>query len=268
MAKDLSPLSASVIEGISKILDELTGSEITHELAKVHLVDVCGTKTTKWIRLHDAFVSYQNDQHKCDAILQFCINYFNPARFVNKDVKLFESQRVAFNRVAAFDGWEIAETGKLRHHAKKVETIDEAERRANTLKSELEKRGTHQQVFRYCTPEIVAKDYFHLVEEAIKGLFERIREISCCYNDDGASLIESVMAEKSPRILINNFETKSEKSEHKGFSSLLKSIYSMFRNPESHTPREKWDVSYIDTLDILGMVSLCHRKLDKAYRIQ
>lgn len=265
MANNIAPLSASVIEGISKILDELTGSEISHELAKVRLNDVCGSKTTKWIRLYDAFVTYQNDQHKCDAILQFCINYFNPARFVNKDVNLFETQRVAFNRVAAFDGWEIADTDKLRHHAKKVETIDESERRANTLKSELEKRGTHQQVFKYCTPEIVAKDYFHLVEEAIKGLFERVREISCCYNDDGASLIESVMVEKSPRILINNFETKSE---HKGFSSLLKSIYSMFRNPESHTPREKWEVSYIDTLDILGLVSLCHRKLDKAYRVQ
>lgn len=133
---------------------------------------------------------------------------------------------------------------------------------------ELEKRSTHTQIFRYCTPEILHDDYFHLVEEAVKGLFERVRVISGVHNEDGAVLIDKVMGEKSPIILINNFQSKSEISEHKGFSSMLKSLYSLFRNPEAHSPREKWQLDKIDTLDILGVISLCHRKLDAAFSIK
>lgn len=266
MASNIPPLSAETIEQISKVLDELTNSEITHELRKVNLPDP-SNGTTKWIRLHDAFAEYQNNHHKCDAILQFCLNYFKPVRFVNKNPSLFEEQRILFNRAAGFDGWEISIEGKLLHHSK-VTTISEAEERANYLRLELQKRSAHSQIFKYCTPEILNGDYFHMVEEAIKGLFERVREISGVRNDDGASLIDKVLSEKSPIVLINRFQTKSEISEHKGFSSLLKSLYSLFRNPEAHSPREKWQLDKIDTLDILGLISLCHRKLDKAFQVK
>ena len=39
MVKMLPTLSAETIEAISKVLDELTNSEITHELQKVGIVD-------------------------------------------------------------------------------------------------------------------------------------------------------------------------------------------------------------------------------------
>lgn len=266
MATNLPPLSAETIEQISKVLDELTNSEITHELNKVGIADV-SKGANKWIRIHDAFAEYQNIHHKSDAILIFCINYFKPVRFVNKNPSLFEEQRMLFNRAACFDGWEISEEGKLLHR-KKTTTISEAEERANYLRLELEKRNTHSQIYAYCTPEILNDDYFHIIEEALKGLFQRVREISGVYNEDGAILIDKVMGEKSPIILINKFQNKSEISEHKGFSSLLKSLYSLFRNPESHSPRERWPLNKIDALDILGIISLCHRKLDSAYRIQ
>lgn len=266
MASNIPPLSAETLEQISKVLDELTNSEIAHELKKVNLPDP-SNGFTKWIRLHDAFAEYQNQHQKSDAILQFCINYFKPVRFVNKSPSLFEEQRILFNRAAGFDGWEISVEGKLLHRTK-TKTISEVEERANFLRLELQKRDAHSQVFKYCTPEILNSDYFHVVEEAIKGLFERVREISGIKNDDGASLIDKVLCEKSPIILINNFQTKSEISEHKGFSALLKSLYSLFRNPEAHSPREKWLMDKVDTLDILGMVSLCHRKLDSAYPIK
>lgn len=84
MASNIPPLSAETIEQISKVLDELKNSEITHELKKVNLPDP-SNGVTKWIRLHDAFAEYQNKYHKSDAILQFCINYFKPVRFVNKN---------------------------------------------------------------------------------------------------------------------------------------------------------------------------------------
>lgn len=266
MATNLPPLSAETIVEISKVLDELTNSEISHELDKVGLTDV-SKGATKWIRIHDAFVTYQNTKHKSDAILLFCVNYFKPVRFVNKNPSLFEKQRTLFNRAAGFDGWEISNEGKLLHR-NKTKTISEAEERVNYLRFELEKRTTHSQVLKYCTIEILNDDYFHMVEEAVKGLFERVREISGVSNEDGASLIDKVMSEKSPIILINNFQTRSEISEHKGFNSLLKSLYSLFRNPSAHSPREKWSLDKVDTLDVLGIISLCHRKLDKAFRIK
>ena len=55
----LPTLSAETIEAISKVLDELTNSEITHELQKVGIVDH-SPGITKWKRLHDAFANYQN----------------------------------------------------------------------------------------------------------------------------------------------------------------------------------------------------------------
>lgn len=222
MATNIAPLSTETLEQISKVLDELSNSEITHELKKVNLTDP-SKGFTKWIRLHNSFAEYQNTYHQSDAILQFCINYFKPVRFVNKNPTLFEEQRIRFNRAACFDGWEISEEGKLLHRTK-TKTISEAEKRANFLRLELENRSTHSQVFKYCTPEILYKDYFHIVEEAVKGLFERVKEISCVYNEDGAVLIEKVLGEKSPIILINNFQSKSEISEHKGFSTMLKSF--------------------------------------------
>ena len=262
----LPTLSAETIEAISKVLDELTNSEITHELQKVGIVDH-SPGITKWKRLHDAFANYQNISHCSNSILKFCINYFKPQRFINKDPNLFEEQRKKFNQAIGFKGWEIADDGSLKHYAG-TKTIDEALERSNYFVAELKKRMTHQQVFKYCTPEILAQDYFHVVEEAVKGLFERIREISCCYTDDGSSLIDKVMGEKNPCVHINNFSTKSELSEHKGFSSLLKSLYSLFRNPGAHSPREIWQLDKTDALDILGIVSLCHRKLDNAYRVK
>ena len=266
MATNITPLGPETLEQISKVLDELTNSEITHELKKVCLTDPSYGET-KWVRLYNAFVEYQNTHHCSDSILQFCINYFKPVRFVNKNPTLFEKQRTRFNRAACFDGWEISEEGKLLHRAKTT-TISKAEERAHLLQLELENRSTHSQVFKYCTPEILHDDYFHIVEEAVKGLFERVRDISGVNNEDGAGLIDKVLGEKSPIILINNFQSKSEISEHKGFSSMLKSLYSLFRNPEAHSPRERWQIDKVDTLDILGIISLCHRKLDRAYRIQ
>ena len=114
---------------------------------------------------------------------------------------------------------------------------------------------------------MLADDYFHAVEEALKGLFERVREISCVYEKDGADLIDIVLSSKSPKMLINNFQTDSEVSEHKGFGAMLKALYSLFRNPEAHSPRVKWPMDKTEALDIFGIISLCHRKLDKAYRI-
>lgn len=269
MGKEL-PLSDGVLQGIARIMgdtkDGLKGSEIERYLQMVGIEDF-SPNITKWQRLFNAFAVYQKNTNCCNAILNFCKNYFEPTRFVNNDKLLFESQRIDINRLLAFSGYEITERGGIRKTSK-ISTISEAEDRANTLRHELKARNTHNEVFRFCYPELLADDYFHAVEEALKGLFERIREKSCIYGKDGADLIDVVFAAKAPKLLINNFQTDSEISEHKGFGAMLKALYSLFRNPEAHTPRVKWHMDKIEALDIFGIISLCHRKLDNAYRIR
>lgn len=268
MAKEY-PLTDGVLQGLARIMgdtnDGLTGSEIGRYLQMVGIAD-CSPGITKWQRLFNAFAEYQNTTHCCNAILNFCKNYFQPELFVNSDKFLFEQQRTDANRLLAFAGYEISPRGGIIKTSK-ISTISEAEERSNSLKHELKARNTHNEIFRFCYPELLADDYFHAVEEALKGLYERIREISCIYSKDGAELIDLVMSIKAPKMLINNFQTDSEISEHKGFGAMLKALYSLFRNPEAHSPRIKWHMDKNEALDIFGIISLCHRKLDKAYRI-
>ena len=41
----------------------------------------------------------------------------------------------------------------------------------------------------------------------------------------------------------------------------------MFRNPEAHELKTEWIIEEQDALDILSMISYCHRRLDKAQKI-
>ena len=45
-------------------------------------------------------------------------------------------------------------------------------------------------------------------------------------------------------------------------------LYGTIRNPLAHDPKVEWDMTEQDTLDILTMISLVHRKLDQAYRFR
>ncbi|HJD09673.1 MAG TPA: TIGR02391 family protein, partial [Candidatus Phocaeicola caecigallinarum] len=84
---------------------------------------------------------------------------------------------------------------------------------------------------------------------------------------DGINLIEEVFS-KNPILIINNYQTSSEQNEHIGFCNLLKGLCSMFRNPTAHEPKIDWNISEQDALDILGVISYCHRRLDNAQRIR
>ena len=42
----------------------------------------------------------------------------------------------------------------------------------------------------------------------------------------------------------------------------------MFRNPEAHEPKVTWEITEQDALEILGMISYCHRRLDNAHKIR
>ena len=85
---------------------------------------------------------------------------------------------------------------------------------------------------------------------------------------DGQNLMEKVFCDNDPILIINNFQSKSEKDEHRGFRNLLIGIVAMFRNPASHELKVEWNMSDQDALDILAMISYCHRRLDDAQKIR
>ena len=42
----------------------------------------------------------------------------------------------------------------------------------------------------------------------------------------------------------------------------------MFRNPTAHEPKVDWEISEQDALEILGIISYCHRRLDNYQKIR
>ena len=169
------------------------------------------------------------------------------------------------NQQLAFIGYQLNETGKFSEVIQ-AKTISEAQQRAKNLKTKLENRNAHLALFKYCKAELLTNNYFHAVFEANKGLFDRIRDLSL-YNEDGNKLIEYVFS-NIPILIINNFQSKSEIDEHKGFCNLLKGLCGMFRNPEAHEPKISWNITEQDALEILAMISYCHRRLDNAQKIR
>ena len=248
------------IESLARLLGECgTGSDISRVLANRGLVDDSG-ESTKWRRLYGIFLNTQQ-QHQCaNHVLDFTAAFLTPARFIGRSDE-FESHRQKLNVILAFSGLEYGKDGKFRT-GKKAETLDEAESRSKTLQAKFKGRRIHEEVLKYCRPELLQDNYFHAVFEATKGLAQRIRELSGI-EADGASLIDKVFSLQSPILAINSLQTETEQSEHKGFAALLKGCFAAVRNPLAHEPKILWE-GEDDAADYLSLISLLHRRLDNS----
>ena len=255
------------IESISQALgdtnDGLTGTEIGHLLKQAKIDDVA-PGFTKWKRLHNAFVESQIKKQNRTHILQFIRQALKPQRYISDPVR-FDTLRNNLNRALWFSGLEVNEAGKL-DSCERVSTLSEASERADKLKAGLDSRGTHPEVLKYCKSELLDENYFHAVLEAVKSIFARVRDLTD-EDDDGVKLIDAVFSGHAPKLIINNHKTKTEKQEQTGFSSLLKGIYSMFRSPPAHEAKIHWPIEFQDAEDLMSMVSMIHRRLDKAVKI-
>lgn len=260
-------LTPAILDGVAKILGDtssgLTGGEIGHLLKQSNIEDI-DPSNTKWKRLYNAFANYQNTMHCSNHILKFIGYAMAPAKYVNANSE-FEEKRALINQQLSFIGYQLNDTGKFSEIAQ-AKTISDAQQRAINLKIELQNRRVHPAIFKYCTAELLNNNYFHAVFEANKGLFERIRELSS-YHEDGTKLIEYVFS-SNPVLIINGYQSQSEIDEHKGFSNILKGLCGMFRNPEAHEPKVSWEITEQDALEILSMISYCHRRLDKTQKIR
>lgn len=257
------PIQSGILEGISQVLGDtntgLSNTEITKFLEEVNIKNFT-PEGTKWKRIYNAFANYQNQSQMSNNILRFINKSLDPARFVGK-YEVFELTRSELNKRLSFIGLELAESGKFRE-IKSTATIPEAQQRVNRFKSKLEIRNVHEKIYEFCNTELINENYFHSVFEAVKSIFEVIRKKSGLISD-GNELIDRAFATNNPLIKINNLETETELSEHKGFANLLRGISGMFRNTTAHSPKIVWEISETDALDILSTISLIHRKLEK-----
>jgi len=265
----VEPFNAQQLEAIAKVLADtiegLTGTELGHLLRSCGIADTDPTNT-KWKRLFNAFVAFQNKHHLGNHVIVFIGRTMDPASYTNRPT-VFRKRKDALNRILAFCGMEVGDDGKVRR-TKVAVTLDEAMGRANRVQSALLERAVHQNVLKYCTAEILQENYFHAAFEAMKSITGRIGELSEL-SGDGTQLVDQAFGfakEGKPTLAINSMLTETEKGEQRGFANLLKGLYGTIRNPLAHTPKIEWNMSEQDLLDILAVVSLVHRKLDQARR--
>jgi uncharacterized protein (TIGR02391 family) len=256
----IPPFPEGQIQALAQVLGECgTGDEISRVFRDRQLVDESGL-STKWRRLYHVFLASQR-QHGCaNHVLSFIESFFTPARFVGRSSE-FEERRQELNTILAFAGLEYGKDGKF-HPREAARTLDEAEARVRTLRSKFQGRLIHAEVLKYCRPELLQDNYFHAVFEAVKGLAQRIRDMTGVPLD-GAPLVDNVFASDHPLLAINSLRTETEKSEHKGFAMLLKGCFGAVRNPLAHEPKILWEGEE-DAADYLSLISLLHRKLDEA----
>lgn len=246
------------IEGLAKVLGECgSGSDIDRVLANHGLNDNSG-QSTKWRRLYWLFLDIQRRDKCANQILGFIQAFLAPARFVGRNEE-FEDHRGELNKVLAFSGIEYGSDGKFRKR-QAVQTITEAEQRAKKIQAKFQGRRLHPEVLKYCRAELMQDNYFHAVFEATKGLAQRIRDMSKV-TGDGASLVDQVFSTNQPILAFNALQTETEKSEHKGFATLLKGCFAAARNPRAHEPKILWK-GEDDAADYFSLISLLHRKLD------
>lgn len=249
-------------ESLSKVLGELlTGSEISRLFEICNLTDTLGVSNTKYKRIYNAFSVEINKAKNDQKIVDFIENSCNPVRF-NGDALKFNEAKEKINQVLLFMGCVIDDSGKISI-ASKAKSIDEVNERINKLKAELAKRNIHSVIMKYCSKEYLANDYFHACFEAIKGTFQRIKEVTHL-KEDGNKLLDIVFSKDKPLISINNLKNESEIDEFQGLKYLLLYLHKSMRNFEAHETRLNNELELDKVLDVFVCISLTNKYFDKA----
>jgi uncharacterized protein (TIGR02391 family) len=238
----------------------LTGTEIGEIFQQSKLVDP--GPDTKWRRIYNAFATSQNNRQDRACVLAFIRFAMKPARYARCPER-YEPMRANLNRALAFAGLAVTEAGKVEP-VEAATTLPEAQRRARELRKDLETRGVHPDVLRFCRAELLADNYFHAVQEAVKSVADKIRA-KTGLSDDGGTLVDRALGGDLPMLAINPRSTPSERSEQSGFANLVRGTFGMFRNPTAHEAQIHWPMSKGDAEDLLSLVSLIHRRLDESH---
>ncbi|BBX38052.1 hypothetical protein MMAG44476_34399 [Mycolicibacterium mageritense DSM 44476 = CIP 104973] len=261
-ASTIAPFGHGSIENIARIIGELyTGPELTRILASVGMPDPLGEGQTKWKRLAASMQEKQFSQRDGRPILAVITAAMKPDTIWDRQAKAAVA-RDELTQVLSLSGYRVREDGRIGS-ATKAATASEASARSERLRTLLTERGAHPEVIRHCRPELLKVDFYEAVFEAVKGLGARLREKSKL-DQDGRPLVQATLQGKSPRILLTPCTTDTERNEQAGVALLAEGVFAAFRNPAAHEPKLDWQMSEQDALDVLGTLSMIHRRLDGA----
>lgn len=270
----MNDISSKTIEEICEIIgDSFTKSELKkflHHACIPELDDsnrqfgnmayVVGLKKSKW--LFNCIVTEMKRSPNC--FIGFLKTVYSPSTALNSELKSkYEGTLQSVNMQLALCGLEITRSGDIKQ-VTRATTADEVERRFNSIQKKLSQRGIHHEVTKYCTRELLQESYTHAVFEAAKGLAERVRE-KTGIDKDGGELFDYVFSTKEPKLLINRLATQGERSEMLGLKELMCSIFHLVRNEVAHIPAINWQVNESDALDVLTMISVAHKYLDRSF---
>jgi hypothetical protein len=76
--------------------------------------------------------------------------------------------------------------------------------------------------------------------------------------------VQAALRGKPPRIFLTDYTTVTERNEQEGVRSWLKGSSRPSGTLPRTNPRLVWKVSGQDALDVLGTLSMIHRRLDSA----
>lgn len=261
-----APWSENVVRSVADVLGEtgtgLSGTEIESLLAELHLPDP--GPITKRRRIAQALLEQQNRSGTSKRTRTFIVRAMDPVRYI-QEPGLRALRADALDEILVFVGLHLREDGQLAR-GPRAATLSEAAKHANRLRGELRRRGTHGDVLRYCTDELLARNAFHAQLEATKSVFDKIRDLTGA-TSDGAGLVEATLSPgKSgiPQIQINDLAGHGDRAEQTGFANLITGLAGMFRNPVAHDPRLHRAVSDDELLEVLTTLSMIHRRLDGA----
>ncbi|VXB04649.1 TIGR02391 family protein [Aeromicrobium sp. 9AM] len=239
----------------------LSTSELERVLsaAKLGLEDGPNKRTRLLITLNNAQVT----QHAGNVLIVFLNAAMHPSRYVS-DPSRFAQLQGQLNEVLILFGFRVNDKGQFAR-APKVSTLGEAAQLSGELVAELRRRACHPVLLAYCDEELLRKSLFHAIQEAAKSIPDRLRR-HAGLGTDGEDLYAAVFGGKvtEPLVTMTPFQTESEKSEHRGFKTLLTGIHGHYRNPRAHATRLGSDEDKQDFFEAFALFSYVHRRLDRA----
>lgn len=219
-----------------------------------------GLNKRNW--LYNCFANEINKNRCFDKIYAFLENALDPVCYTSQERRQkYEYLISETNKVLLLAGLEVQDNGKIRK-VTTAQTLDEVDQRFKSLAQKLTDRKIHEEVKKYCIRDYLRKDYHDTVFEAAKGVAQRVRDITGL-EKDGGELFQKAFSQKDPYLYFNLLQTESEISEFKGLKELLEAIFHLVRNPEAHTPKISWTIDEEAALDVLTLISVAHKYLDK-----
>lgn len=267
MGSKVPVFSSGTVEKVAKLIAEVySGGQITslfHD-ANCGRFDP-GEGNTKWRRIAQDISRQQFAQGDGRPLLAVACKAVEPGRLLSAEYpEAAEHLHEELDTVLSTEGYGLTGDGRARKLARKA-TCEEARNKALNLREHLQKRGSHEEVLKHCREELLQdeSDYYELVFEAAKGLEDRIRLLSNS-TMDGRNLPQNVLGSKNRTVPINSGATKTQRNEQDAVALFVEGVIAGFRNPQAHETRLSWTVTKEDAQDVLGLLSLIHRRLDTA----